>query len=199
MATRYITTLADPVQIPDLFKRGFFKGHAEPRIAFVGRSNVGKSSLINALVRERVAKVSSTPGKTRAIHFFLWTPAKRIVVDLPGYGFAKVAKKDHHEWSRLIRSYFEADGGLEGLIVLWDSRHGPTPSDQEALEFFISMQIPIQILMTKFDQLKTQSDRSKRKKEVLEYLAQYQIESDYVEWISTHDSSSINRLRERFV
>lgn len=198
MQAEYLMTMGDPSQARELFKDGYLKGHSEPRIAFVGRSNVGKSSLINALLEHRIARVSATPGKTRAIHFFMWPKANRIVVDLPGYGFAKVAKKEQNEWSRLMNAYFDSDMGVEGVILLWDSRIGPTDSDLQALDFFLSKQIAIQILMTKFDQLKTQSERAKRKLEVKIILDQYEIAEDQTTWISTFDQSSIRSIRERF-
>jgi GTP-binding protein len=195
---KYIITLADPEQLPGLIKRGFLMGHAEARVAFVGRSNVGKSSLINALMEERVARVSATPGKTRAIHFFLWAKANRIVADLPGYGFAKVAKKEQAEWSRLMDAYFKADDAVEVVFMLFDSRHGPTPSDLDALEFFISKDIPVQVVMTKFDQLKTQSERAKRKREVAQALEPYDIGAEELVWLSLFDQRSIESFRRLF-
>ncbi len=195
MASEYLITLADPAQIPELFKRGFLNGRAEARIAFVGRSNVGKSSLINALVEQKIARVSATPGKTKAIHFFAWTHTKKIVVDLPGYGFAKVAKAEKNAWSHLMDSYFKADKLLEVVMVLFDSRHGPTEQDLEALDFFAERQMPIQIIMTKFDQLKTQSDRARRQKEVLQLLAPYSITNENLFWVSVKDKKTLSHLR----
>lgn len=195
---RFITTLASPTQVPDLFKRGFLQGYAEPRIAFVGRSNVGKSSLINALLEERVARVSSTPGKTRAIQFFLWEKTHRIVADLPGYGFAERAKSEKNEWGKLMDAYFGADDGLEVVFLLLDSRHGPTDSDLEALGFFLSKLIPVQIVMTKFDQLKNQSERATRKREVAQKLEPFEISEEELIWVSTYDQRSIERFRRMF-
>jgi GTP-binding protein len=196
MASEYIITLADTAQIPGLFKKGYLQGKAEPRIAFVGRSNVGKSSLINALLEERIARVSATPGKTKAIHFFLWGTHKKIVADLPGYGFAKVAKDEKKNWSHLMDSYFAADDRLEVVMMLFDSRHGPTDQDLEALEFFASKGTPIQIVLTKTDQLKNQSDRAKRKREVIQSLLPYGIEEQDLVWVSVKDKKSIHHLRE---
>lgn len=173
-------------------------GHAEPRIAFVGRSNVGKSSLINALMGERVARVSATPGKTRAIHFFLWSKTNRIVADLPGYGFAKVAKTEHKDWARLMNAYFEHDDNVEVIFMLFDSRHGPTDSDIDALEFFLSKNLTVQVVMTKYDQLKTQSDRAKRKREVETALAPYDIVPEEILWMSINDQKRIEFFRRQF-
>jgi GTP-binding protein len=198
MASEYIITLADPVQIPDLFKKGYLKGRAESRIAFVGRSNVGKSSLINALLGIRIARVSATPGKTRAIHFFTWPEKKRIVADLPGYGFAKVARAEKMNWSRLMDAYFEADTALEGVLMLFDSRHGPTDADLEALDYFSSKGMPIQIVMTKVDQLKSQSDRAHRKKEAASTLAEFGIAAENLMWVSIKSKEGLKPLKDLF-
>ncbi|NDG84762.1 MAG: YihA family ribosome biogenesis GTP-binding protein [Proteobacteria bacterium] len=199
MASEYLITLADIGQIPDLIKGAFLKGHPEQRIAFVGRSNVGKSSLINALLEERIARVSATPGKTKAIHFFLWKDLSKIVVDLPGYGFAQVAKAEKKAWSTLLDAYFTADRNLQGVLLLFDGRHGPTEQDLEALDFFSERRIPLQIVFTKTDQLKTQSERSKRKREVLKALAPYGLEEDDPVWVSVKDKRSIKGLKERIL
>jgi GTP-binding protein len=195
MASEYLITLADIAQIPGLFKRGFLNGRSENRIAFVGRSNVGKSSLINALLEQRIARVSATPGKTKAIHFFLWDTHQKIVADLPGYGFAKVAHTEQRAWSHLLDAYFAADKRLECVLLLFDGRHGPTEQDLEALEFFASKGIPLQIVMTKADQLKNQSERSKRKREVETRLADYGIPPESLIWVSVKDRSTLVALR----
>ena len=198
MASEYITTLADKAQLPGLIKDGFLKGYSEPRVAFVGRSNVGKSSLINALLRSKIARVSATPGKTRAIHFFRWMDTKRIVVDLPGYGFAKVAKVDQAEWAGLLDAYFKAETHLEIVFMLFDSRHGPTDQDLEALEYFVGKRIPIQIILTKTDQLKNQSMRAKRKREIIEALDPYSVGPENLIWVSVNESHTIDKFRSMF-
>lgn len=197
MASEYLITLADIGQVPDLFKGQFLKGRPEQRIAFVGRSNVGKSSLINALLGQKIARVSAMPGKTKAIHFFLWNPEGKIVVDLPGYGFAKVAHAEKRAWAQLMDAYFSADRNLRGVLLLFDGRHGPTEQDLEALEFFIQKRIPIQIVFTKADQLKNQSERSKRKREVLAALAPFGLGEPDLVWVSVKDKRSIHFLKER--
>jgi GTP-binding protein len=198
MPNDYIITLADVAQIPALFKAGFLQGYGQNRIAFVGRSNVGKSSLINALLQEKVARVSATPGKTKAIHFFIWQKINKIVADLPGYGFAKVSKNEQEAWSQLMTQYFKYDERLEVVVILFDSRHGPTAADLESLEFFSRKRIPLQIVMTKFDQLKTQSDRHHRTKEVKAALAPYGVTEEQILWVSVKDERSLRKLRETF-
>jgi GTP-binding protein len=198
MASEFIITLADIAQVPGLFKSGFLKGHAESRIAFVGRSNVGKSSLINALLGARIARVSATPGKTRAIHFFTWPEKKRIVADLPGYGFAKVARSEKKHWSQLMDAYFEADSHLEGVLMLFDSRHGPTDADLEALEYFSGKGIPIQIVMTKVDQLKSQSERVRRTREAAQALSEFGVSAEQLMWVSIKNKEGLKPLKDLF-
>ena len=193
----FIVTLADPAQIPKLVKDGFFMGYSQPRIAMVGRSNVGKSSLLNALLQRSVARVSQTPGKTKAIHFFMWEKLNKIVADLPGYGFAKVAKDEQKDWSNLIGSYLRMDSGLEQVLVLFDSRHGPTPDDLEALDYILKQGLPVRVILTKFDKLKTQSERAKRKKEVFTALSKYHVQEDDLFWVSINDLKTIEFLRKR--
>jgi GTP-binding protein len=192
----FIVTLADTAQIPKLVKDGFFMGYAQPRIAMVGRSNVGKSSLLNALMQQRVARVSQTPGKTKAIHFFVYEKIGKIIADLPGYGFAKVPKEEQKDWSKLIGSYISQDSGLEQVLILFDSRHGPTDDDIQALEYILKQGIPVRVILTKTDKLKTQSDRARRKKEVLAALSDYQVLAEDLFWVSVDDQRSIEFLRK---
>lgn len=193
----FIVTLADTAQIPKLIKNGFFMGYSQPRIAMVGRSNVGKSSLINSLFQKRVARVSQTPGKTKAIHFFLWEKSRKIVADLPGYGFAKVPKTEQKEWSNLIGSYLSQDSGLEQVLMLFDSRIGPTPDDLQALDYILKIGIPVRVILTKNDKLKTQSDRARRKKEVVAALSEYGLQAEDLFWVSVEDPRSIEFLRKQ--
>jgi len=125
------------------------------RVEFVfsGRSNVGKSSLINRLCsRKNLARVSSTPGKTATINFY--SVDDLYFVDLPGYGYAKVSNADRDRWDKLINSYFEEDRNNELLIQLLDCRHDPSADDVQMLQFLHYHRIPFVIVLTKADKLK---------------------------------------------
>ncbi|MDY2788870.1 MAG: ribosome biogenesis GTP-binding protein YihA/YsxC [Atopobium sp.] len=123
-----------------------------PEIAFAGRSNVGKSSLLNKLFgRKALARVSSQPGKTANINFFLADGIR--FVDLPGYGFAKVNKGERQRWADLIDSYFSDDRSFNLVIALVDIRHDAQKLDIQMLQFLTSNQIPFIVALTKADKL----------------------------------------------
>jgi GTP-binding protein len=124
-----------------------------PEIAFSGRSNVGKSSLINCLLNKKsVAKISSKPGKTRALNYFLINDAF-YMVDLPGYGFAKVSKEEKAGWRELIETYFQSSEMLKGVVIITDIRHPLTALDLEMIQWIHHLQIPPIIVGTKADKL----------------------------------------------
>jgi GTP-binding protein len=126
---------------------------ALPEFAFIGRSNVGKSSLINMLTRKAgLAKVSSTPGKTRLINFFTINK-KWNLVDLPGYGYAKVGRKDRAKFSAMVAEYLKHRPNLQCTFVLVDSRLSPQPIDLEFLHWMVGSGLPLAILFTKADKL----------------------------------------------
>lgn len=142
---------------PDEWPRG-----PAPEIAFVGRSNVGKSSMLNALARRRgLARVSSTPGRTRALQFFdvavRPTPAARPrqlrFCDLPGYGYAKVPRGERDKWARMIEEYLAGRDELRAVVLIVDARHEPQPSDREALAFLAARGRPVMVAATKMDKL----------------------------------------------
>ncbi|NGX37404.1 MAG: putative GTP-binding protein EngB [Chlamydiae bacterium] len=125
-----------------------------PEIAVVGRSNVGKSSLINHLTQSRkLARVSSVPGKTQLINFFT-LDGQLTLVDLPGYGFAKVPKNIRHKWGDLIASYLENRPRLGLILLLCDSRHPPTNDDVQFAKWAIHYKKNLLIVFTKADKLK---------------------------------------------
>ncbi len=131
-----------------------------PEIVFSGRSNVGKSSLINKLLsRKSLARVSSTPGKTSTINVYLLKEAR--LVDLPGYGYAKVSFSEKKRWSELVEGYFNQDRNIGLVIQLIDMRHPPTQNDIHMINFLCDNEIPFIIVLTKSDKL-NKSKRAER-------------------------------------
>ena len=140
-----------------------------PEVAFAGRSNVGKSSLLNKLVRrKRIARVSNTPGRTREINFFL-VNGEFVLVDLPGYGYARISKERRAEWRPLIEGYLRSSQELRGIVQLLDVRHDPTEDDRQMLAFLASVGVPTLFALTKIDKLTT-SQRASRIAAVTEAL-----------------------------
>jgi len=124
-----------------------------PEVAFAGRSNVGKSSLLNRLVgRKKLARVSNTPGRTREVNFFK-VNGTFVLVDLPGYGYARVSKDQRAAWRPLIESYLSGSPQLRGIVHLLDARHDPTSEDVEMLNFLAELGVPTIIVLTKIDKL----------------------------------------------
>ncbi|MEA3247462.1 MAG: ribosome biogenesis GTP-binding protein YihA/YsxC, partial [Gemmatimonadota bacterium] len=124
-----------------------------PEIAFAGRSNVGKSSLLNRLVRRRaLARVSTTPGRTREINFFRVND-RFVIADLPGYGYARVAKTQRAAWRPLIEGYLGGSAGLRGVVLLVDARHDPSPDDAAMLAYLADLGAPTLVALTKMDKL----------------------------------------------
>ena len=142
-----------------------------PEIAISGHSNVGKSSLINRLLnRKGLARTSATPGKTATINFYRVDSLK--LVDLPGYGYAKVSQAEKKKWSDLIGGYLADDRDLRLVIQLIDIRHKPTKEDYMMLDFLVDNGYPFVVVFTKADKLK-KNERIRREKELQEELADY--------------------------
>jgi len=136
-----------------------------PEVAFAGRSNVGKSTLINRLTRSPgLARTSSTPGRTQQINFFL-LPEKLVFADLPGYGFAKVPERIRATWKPLLERYFETRDALRGVVVILDARRGLRPDDQTLLDFAASQSRPAIVVANKIDKLR-QAEKAKLKREL---------------------------------
>ncbi|MEM9421764.1 MAG: ribosome biogenesis GTP-binding protein YihA/YsxC [Pseudomonadota bacterium] len=133
-----------------------------PEVAFAGRSNVGKSSLVNALTgRKALARTSNTPGRTRELNFFDLGGVLRLV-DLPGYGYARASRTDVNAWTGLTRDYLKGRPNLRRVCVLIDSRHGLKPVDVETMGILDEAAVTYQIVMTKIDKIKpTQADATK--------------------------------------
>ncbi|MDG2007547.1 MAG: ribosome biogenesis GTP-binding protein YihA/YsxC [Alphaproteobacteria bacterium] len=153
--TKFVLSAVQKAQYPNI---------AFPEIAFIGRSNVGKSSMINALFTKKIALTSNTPGKTRQINFFNHSD-KLMVVDLPGYGYAKVSKKEAGEISQLVSNYLSSRLSLKKLFVLIDNTLGPKDIDLEILEYMESIKDRIVIVFTKKDKkVKETSEKTEKLK-----------------------------------
>lgn len=143
-----------------------------PEIAFSGRSNVGKSSLINKLLnRKALARTSATPGKTATINFYKLTNMR--LVDLPGYGYAKLSASEKQRFSQTIEHYFDDDRDLRLVLQLIDMRHPPTANDLQMLEYLVECEIPFVIVLTKADKL-NKTEREKRLFALKDELADYE-------------------------
>ncbi|MCQ2602333.1 MAG: ribosome biogenesis GTP-binding protein YihA/YsxC [Clostridia bacterium] len=136
-------------------------GKAE--IAVAGRSNVGKSSFINFLCNNgKLARTSSEPGRTRLLNYFEINGGEFFIVDLPGYGYAKVAKGEKEKWGSMIEGYLTGSQNLKNVFVLLDSRHEPTDDDKMLVNFLFSYQIPFTIIATKADKLSRQEQQKSK-------------------------------------
>ena len=135
-------------------KASAFIRDGRPQITFAGRSNVGKSSVINRLLnRKNFARVGATPGKTSQINYFL-IDDKIYFTDLPGYGYAKVSKEERDRWGRLMESYFAAEGLITLGVLIVDARHKPTADDQTMAQWFHETGCPFIVVANKLDKLK---------------------------------------------
>ena len=149
--TVFVTSAADIRQLP---------ADEGVEIAFAGRSNAGKSSALNTLTRQRnLARTSKTPGRTQLINVFEVLPGKRLI-DLPGYGYAKVPLAVKEKWNRALSEYLQKRESLRGLVLLMDIRHPYRDVDQELLHWATASEIPVLILLTKADKLKPGARKS---------------------------------------
>jgi len=145
-----------------------------PEVAFAGRSNVGKSSLLNRLVgRRSLARVGKTPGRTQQINFFA-LGEQLTLVDLPGYGFAKVPLPVKETWRRLIEAYLEAREALGGVVVLVDARRGVSDEDRELIDYLATIEVPCCVAATKIDKLK-RSQRAIQLRKLAEELPVHRV------------------------
>ncbi|ATP59604.1 ribosome biogenesis GTP-binding protein YihA/YsxC [Mesomycoplasma dispar] len=133
--------------------------YLEPQFAFIGRSNVGKSSLINALAKQKIARISSKPGKTQLLNFYQ-NENKKLVVDLPGYGYARLSQTKKREIETMVFDYFNRNSYILTVFLLIDGKVGFTDLDFEMIEFLVSLKLEIQILANKIDKT-NQSERAK--------------------------------------
>ncbi len=161
----FITSATDVQHYPKLVNMG---GQLLPEVAVVGRSNVGKSSLLNSLFQSKAARTSATPGKTQLINFFT-VEGTLAFVDLPGYGFAKVPASVRKEWGPMIQSYLEKRETLGLILFLFDIRREPNEEDFQFLDWADHYGKDCIIVLTKTDKV-NQSEKIKRKKQILEQL-----------------------------
>lgn len=161
---RFIAGASKPDNLPEL---------TLPQVAFIGKSNVGKSSLINLILnRKSLARVSNTPGRTRQINFFLLAE-KLVLVDLPGYGFARVPLSERQNWEKLILHYLHNSPNLRLVNVLVDARRGIKENDLKVLEILRSCKKTAQIVLTKADKVKLDKNFQSEIKNYLETLGYF--------------------------
>ena len=163
-----------------------------PEVAFAGRSNVGKSSLINRLVRRKaLARTSSQPGKTANINFYEADGIR--LVDLPGYGYAKVSGKERQRWADLISGYFAQERSFNLVVALVDIRHDAQKLDLEMLSFMHEGELPYLICLTKADKL----SRSKQDQQASRLARQFGVSRDHMLITSAEKNIGIDELRRR--
>lgn len=166
-----------------------------PEVAFAGRSNVGKSSLINKLVhRKKFARVSNTPGRTREINFFE-VNKKFVLADLPGYGYARVSKERKAAWRPLIEGYLRGSPALRGIVQLLDARRALTVDDLQMLDFLAHLRTPTIIVATKIDKVL----RAKRSQRVEELAREAGVDLDHIIPFSAVSGAGRDELAEAIV
>jgi GTP-binding protein len=176
-------------KIEQLPRNGF------PQVAFAGRSNVGKSSLINRILnRKSLAQVAKTPGKTRALNFYE-VDRRYYFVDLPGYGFAKVSKDDQLAWRNLIDLYLQQTGSIKGVIHIIDSRRGLADDDIDLIEYLQSPQTRIFWALSKADKLST----SEKKSVYADTLNRLNCSPKDLVFFSAVDGTGVNELRKQIL
>jgi GTP-binding protein len=181
LSAEFVTTATEPKGYPT---------SPAPEVAFVGRSNVGKSSMINKLaMRKKLVRVSHTPGRTRTLNFFDVTLAHkggtRIVrlCDLPGYGFAKASKTDRADWQQMIAKYLETRRDLKVIVTIIDAEVGPTSDDLKMLDYLVAQKPKLLVAATKIDRL----SKAHRKPRVLQLQQQLELPPGAVIGFSSHE------------
>lgn len=177
---RYLLTETDPGRL----------GLSSAEVAFVGRSNVGKSTLLNALCGSDLARVSSTPGRTRTINVYAASEG-RWLVDLPGYGFAQGDRAESANWGPMIEGYLLRRSGLRMVFALVDAKVGPTPLDALMLEWLQAHRLPWTLVATKADQVRSTLAHGRRRE-----LGQAAgVDPQRLHWVSAKDDLGLRELR----
>ena len=181
-----------PLQFLQSAQRAADLPESDREVAVVGRSNVGKSSLINSFAhRTNLARVSKTPGRTQLINIFQVSPGV-TVVDLPGYGYAKVPSRIKQDWGPMIEGYLLERDSLQMVMVLVDGEIGPTKLDVAMLDWLRSHEIPHQVVATKSDKVKSNKKPARKK----ELAAGCMLEPGDVLWVSAAKNVNIDRLQD---
>ena len=166
-----------------------------PEVAFLGRSNVGKSSLLNAITkRSKLAHTSKTPGRTQELNFFSFGEdiPMMTIVDMPGYGFAKASKSKIAEWTELSRYYLQNRSNLRRVFLLIDARHDIKPSDEEIMSMLDNCAVSYQIVLTKIDKIK---DRDKKISKTLDSVKSHVAVHPVIYSTSSHKETGLEDLR----
>lgn len=167
--------------------------HSGVEICFWGRSNVGKSSLINSITNiSNLARVSKTPGRTQLLNYF--ADENKVIVDLPGYGYAKMSTRENDKMNLMIQEYLENSTNLRHIFLLLDSRRGITEIDSQVISYIKALQKPITFVFTKLDKL-NQSEKSKLSRLIKEIESEW-FEFDYV-LVSTLKKTNIDKLKDK--
>lgn len=181
----FLTSIADLRQIKESYPI---------EIAVAGKSNVGKSSFINFICNNsKLAKTSKEPGRTRLLNFYKINDGQFYLVDLPGYGFAKVNDKEKKRWGTLIEGYLKNSVGLKHVFMLLDIRHNPTENDMIMLKYLYYYNIPFTIIATKADKL-SRSAGLRRKKEIADYIG---VGVDNIYICSSYKKTGLDEIFER--
>lgn len=182
------------------FMRSFASVRELPRVhaelALVGRSNVGKSSLINALAqRKSLAKTSKSPGATRLLNAFEvgHRDSRRLLMDLPGYGYAKVSKAEQRRWALMLNEYIEDRENLVAVLLLIDSEVGPTALDLQTLDWLTHLNRNVCFVATKADKVRASKSKNRRN----DLVQKLGVSNSDVLWVSAHKNTGIVELRKR--
>jgi len=181
----FVLAAADPAQFPE---------SKLPEVSFIGRSNVGKSSLINALTgRKHLARASNTPGRTQQIVFFN-LGQRLMLADLPGYGHAEAPWEEKEHWNKLMQYYLRQRRGLECVCLLLDGRHGAKANDIDMMTFLDRAAVSYQVVLTKMDQVKV-TERETRRAQVKEVITRHVAARSDIIFTSAEDKAGVDELR----